>query len=67
MCEACIFTYAYERFSPNDLIEKISKYGVTLFCAPPTVYRRIIKRDFFKLKYVETAGEPLNPEVFYQF
>jgi acetyl-CoA synthetase len=72
LCGACIFTYDYERFNPDDLIEKISKYGVTSFCAPPTIYRHIIKRDFSKydlskLKYVETAGEPLNPEVFYQF
>lgn len=69
---ACLFTYDYERFHPKDLIEKIAKYGVTSFCAPPTVYRHIIKEDISKydlsgLKYAETAGEPLNPEVFYQF
>ncbi len=69
---ACLFTYDYERFHPKDLIEKISKYGVTSFCAPPTIYRHIIKEDISKydlsrLKYAETAGEPLNPEVFHQF
>ncbi|MDR0800412.1 MAG: AMP-binding protein [Endomicrobium sp.] len=72
LCEACIFTYDYERFNPEDLLEKIAKYGVTSFCAPPTIYRYIIKEDLSKhdlsrLKYAETAGEPLNPEVFYQF
>jgi acetyl-CoA synthetase len=72
LCGACVFVYDYERFSHQDLIDKISKYGVTSFCAPPTVYRYIIREDFSKydlskLKYVETAGEPLNPEVFHQF
>jgi len=72
ICEACLFTYDYERFHPKELIEKVSKYGVTSFCAPPTIYRYIIKEDISKydlskLKYVETAGEPLNPEVFDQF
>jgi len=72
ICGACVFTYDYDRFHPKDLIEKISKYGITSFCAPPTIYRHIIKEDISKydlskLKYAETAGEPLNPEVFQQF
>ncbi|MDR2676881.1 MAG: AMP-binding protein [Endomicrobium sp.] len=72
LCGACIFTYDYERFNSEDLIEKIIKYGVTSFCAPPTVYRHMIKENIFKynfskLEYAETAGEPLNPEVFYKF
>ncbi|MCL2390250.1 MAG: AMP-binding protein [Endomicrobia bacterium] len=69
---ACLFTYDYERFNPKELISVISKHGVTSFCAPPTIYRHLIKEDLSqydlsKLKYVETAGEPLNPEVFHQF
>jgi acetyl-CoA synthetase len=72
ICGSCVFVYDYERFDHKDLMKKIAKYRVTSFCAPPTVYRRIIKEDFSKydlsrLKYVEAAGEPLNPEVFYQF
>lgn len=72
ICEAAVFVYDYERIHYDSLIEKISKYGVTSFCAPPTVYRHIIKEDISrhdlsKLKYVETAGEPLNPEVFNKF
>ncbi|MDR3274484.1 MAG: AMP-binding protein [Endomicrobium sp.] len=72
LCGACVFTYDYERFNPKDLIEKIVKYEITSFCAPPTVYRHMVKEDFSKydlskLKYAETAGEPLNPEVFHQF
>ncbi|MDR0956822.1 MAG: AMP-binding protein [Endomicrobium sp.] len=72
LCGACVFVYDYERFNHHNLMERVAKYGVTSFCAPPTVYRHIIKEDISKynlskLKYAETAGEPLNPEVFYQF
>ncbi|MDR1663129.1 MAG: AMP-binding protein [Endomicrobium sp.] len=72
LCGACIFVYDYERFAVKDLLEKMAKYELTSFCAPPTVYRYMIREDFSKynlskLKYVETAGEPLNPEIFYQF
>ncbi|MDR1941837.1 MAG: AMP-binding protein, partial [Endomicrobium sp.] len=72
LCGACVFVYDFERFHSCDLLEKITKHGVTSFCAPPTVYRHMIKEDalkydFSKLKYAQTAGEPLNPEVFYKF
>jgi acetyl-CoA synthetase len=72
LCDACIFVYDYERFDYHDLLSKIVHYKVTSFCAPPTVYRYMIKEDFSKydfssLKYAETAGEPLNPEVFVKF
>ncbi|MGI6085824.1 MAG: AMP-binding protein, partial [Acetivibrionales bacterium] len=47
-------------------------YKVTTFCAPPTIYRFLIKEDLSKydlssIKYCTTAGEALNPEVFNQF
>jgi acetyl-CoA synthetase len=72
LCGACIFICNYERFNPCDIMSKIANYEVTSLCAPPTVYRHIIREDFSnynlsKLNYAETAGEPLNPEVFYQF
>ncbi|MDR3113496.1 MAG: AMP-binding protein [Endomicrobium sp.] len=72
ICGACLFTYDYERFHPDALIKAMAKHGVNSFCAPPTIYRHLIKEDLSKydlskLKYAETAGEPLNPEVFYQF
>jgi acetyl-CoA synthetase len=64
-----VFIYDYDRFDPINLIEKIEKYKINTFCAPPTIYRFLIKEDlsnydFSKLKYLTTAGEPLNPEVF---
>ena len=48
------------------------KYGITTFCAPPTMYRFFIKEDLSKydlstIEYATTAGEALNPEVFQQF
>lgn len=64
-----VFIYDYDRFNPINLIEKIEKYEINTFCAPPTIYRFLIKEDlskydFSNLKYITTAGEPLNPEVF---
>jgi acetyl-CoA synthetase len=67
-----VFVYDYERFDAARMLEKASKYGVTTFCAPPTIYRFLIKEDlsqydFSTLKYAVTAGEPLNPEVYNKF
>ncbi|MCL2494260.1 MAG: AMP-binding protein [Oscillospiraceae bacterium] len=72
-CEAAIFTYDYEsRFHPTDYLRVIEKYGVTSFCAPPTIYRIFIKEDLTKynlksLVKSTIAGEPLNPEVYEQW
>jgi acetyl-CoA synthetase len=67
-----VFVYDYERFDAAQMLEKASKHGVTTFCAPPTIYRFLIKEDltqydFSTLKYAVTAGEPLNPEVYNKF
>jgi acetyl-CoA synthetase len=67
-----IFVYDYDKFEPKKLLDVIVKYGITTFCAPPTIYRFFIKEDlslydFSKLRYCATAGEPLNPEVYSQF
>ncbi len=67
-----IFVYDYNKFDPKKMLEVVTKYGVTTFCAPPTIYRFFIKEDlskydFSKLRHCSTAGEPLNPEVYSQF
>lgn len=67
-----VFVYDFEKFSPDDMLEKISKFGVTSFCAPPTIYRFLIREDFSKydlskLKWASVAGEPLNPVVYDTF
>ncbi|MCL2801959.1 MAG: AMP-binding protein [Treponema sp.] len=72
LCEAGIFVYDYDRFVPTAMLEIISKYKLTSFCAPPTIYRFFIKEDlkkydFSALKHCCVAGEPLNPEIFDKF
>ena len=67
-----VFVYDYDKFVPRNLLEVISKHGVTTFCAPPTIFRYLIKEDltkydFSKLAYCVVAGEPLNPEVYSQW
>lgn len=69
---AAVFVYDFEKFSPDDLLSKISTFGVTSFCAPPTIYRFLIREDFTKydlgkLKSASVAGEPLNPVVYETF
>ncbi|MCL2057416.1 MAG: AMP-binding protein [Oscillospiraceae bacterium] len=66
---SAVFTYDFDRFSAPDILEKMEKYKVTTFCAPPTMYRFLIKEDLTKydlsaLRHCVTAGEALNPEVF---
>ena len=72
MCEGAVFTYDFDRFDASDILPMFSKYHITTFCAPPTMYRMLIKEDLSKydlssIRYATTAGEALNPEVFYQF
>jgi acetyl-CoA synthetase len=67
-----VFVYDYNKFVPKELLNVVSKHGVTSFCAPPTIYRFFIKEDLTKydlskLEYCAVAGEPLNPEVYNQF
>ena len=72
LCGSAIFVYDFHgKFEPGDLLEHIAKYKITTFCAPPTVYRFMIKTDLTKydlssVKYMMTAGEALNPEIYRQ-
>ena len=66
---ACVMTYDYDRFSAHDMLDMMVRHKVTSFCAPPTVYRFMIKEDLSgydlsALEWATTAGEPLNPEVY---
>lgn len=66
---AAVFVYDHEKFIPADILAVMAKYRITSFCAPPTIYRYLIREDFSKydlsaLEYCTTAGEPLNPSVF---
>ena len=69
---ATLFVYDYDKFTPRKMLEMLEKYRVTSFCAPPTIYRFLIKEDLSKydlssLIWGTVAGEPLNPEVYQQF
>lgn len=68
LCEAAVFVYDHKRFGVKKLLDVMSKYKITSFCAPPTVYRYLIRAklqdyDLSSIKWAVTAGEPLNPEV----
>ena len=66
---ATVFVYDHEKFNADNLLRQMEKYHVTSFCAPPTIYRFMIREDLSKydlssLEYCCTAGEALNPAVF---
>lgn len=67
---AQVFVYNYSRFDPAGLMAAMDRWGVTSFCAPPTVWRMLIQADLTQLarppRSVVGAGEPLNPEVIEQ-
>jgi acetyl-CoA synthetase len=67
IAEATIFVYNYSRFDAAALLGQIRRAGVNTFCAPPTVWRMLIKADLSggpgDLTQLMSAGEPLNPEV----
>ena len=69
---ATVFVFDHEKFNADTLLRQIEKYHVTSFCAPPTIYRFMIREDLSKydlscLEYCCTAGEALNPAVFDKF
>ena len=69
---ATVFVFDHEKFNADTLLRQMEKYKVTSFCAPPTIYRFMIREDLSKydlsaLEYCTTAGEALNPAVFDKF
>ena len=69
---ATVFVYDHEKFNADNLLRQMEKYHVTSFCAPPTIYRFMIREDLSKydlssLEYCCTAGEALNPAVYDKF
>ena len=72
LAESATFVYDFDRFNAADIMPMFAKYQITSFCAPPTMLRMMIKEDlskydFSSVKYMTTAGEALNPEVYRQF
>jgi len=69
---ACVFVYDHEKFTPAAILEKIQEHHITSLCAPPTIFRFLIREDLTKydlssLEYCTIAGEALNPAVYEQF
>ena len=67
---SAVMVYDFDNFEPKQLTSIINRYGVTSFCAPPTVYRYLVRKgipDMPSLKHATTAGEMLSPEVFRKF
>ncbi len=67
---SAVMVYDFDNFEPKQLTAVINRYGVTSFCAPPTVYRYLVRKgipDMPTLKHASTAGEMLAPEVFHKF
>ena len=72
LCEGAVFVYDFDRFDAEKILPMFAKYNITTFCAPPTMYRMLIKQDLSRfdlssIQHATTAGEALNPEVYYQF
>lgn len=69
---ATVFVYDHEKFTPADILKKIHDYHITSLCAPPTIFRFLIREDLSKydlssLEYCTIAGEALNPAVYESF
>ncbi len=69
---ASLFVYDHEKFNAADILEKVGQYRITSFCAPPTIYRFMIREDLShfdlsSLEHVTTAGEALNSAVYDKF
>jgi len=69
---ATVFVYDHEKFTAEKIMHQMEKYHITSFCAPPTIYRFMIREDFSKydlssLEWCTTAGEAMNPSVANRF
>ncbi|NCC24646.1 MAG: acyl-CoA synthetase [Deltaproteobacteria bacterium] len=71
MAGAVVFVYDFRgKFDPDVLLKVLAEHRVTGFCAPPTVYRFLIRTnltdyDLRALRHCTTAGELLNEGVFH--
>jgi len=65
---AKVFVSAAHKFEPQKTLGAFARVGITTFCAPPTVYRILVRDnlkayDLSSIRHCTSAGEPLNPEV----
>ena len=66
---ACILAMD-KRFDARGTLDDLVAHEVTSFCAPPTVWRQLVQLPLEQwrtsLRELNSAGEPLNPEVIEQ-
>ena len=67
--ESCVFVYDFEKFVASDILDKVSQYGVTSLCCPPTMFRFFLQEDvkswdLSRLTYCTIAGDAPSPDVF---
>jgi acetyl-CoA synthetase len=71
MAGAAVFVWDFRgKFEPAELLRIMDENKITTFCAPPTVYRFLVREDLSKydlsaLRHCTTAGELLNDSVFH--
>ncbi|WP_374029624.1 AMP-binding protein [Bdellovibrio bacteriovorus] len=65
--EATIFILVSERFNAKLVLDTLSEYPITTFCAPPTVWRILVQEDLSSydqhLREAISTGESLDAEV----
>ncbi|MGY1453768.1 AMP-binding protein [Streptomyces sp. SS8] len=66
--EAQVVALAAGHSGPERVLEVLRGRGVTSFCAPPSVWRALVRHGVGQrppaLREATSAGEPLDPEVF---
>lgn len=70
LVECAVMVFDFDNFDPKQLVTIINRYGVTSFCAPPTIYRYLVRKgtpDTPTLRHASTAGEFLSPDIFNRF
>lgn len=66
---SCVFVVdSRGSFNPHRVLTLLEQFPVTVWCAPPTALRFIVKQNLASqklphLRHCVSAGEPLNPEV----
>lgn len=72
LCGSAVMTYDYDHFYAHDILKIIEHYKVTTFCAPPTIYRYLVRTkiaqyDLTSLQQVTTAGEAMSEDTYQSF
>jgi len=69
---ATVFIHGMPRFTGPAVLDCLTRYPVSVLCAPPTLYRSLVQADLTSFspahqRHCVSAGEPLNEEVIYSW